>query len=1377
MEFLSTVSLLELRASVLGGMSGEEDAYLAALRALRYAMVRDLHAEKGEAGKGENTSAHLRLRFQGGHALEVSALVPAWSAPIKIFCGCNPGILNPPCTHAHLLILVLWITLQNAYGFEHLLPSVTDKLREFEKELRFIFPSQSSVTPEDIAARARKLNARFTHLFLHLGNPEPLPPTPGLPESQLEFPETLAPMRVPHRHEFAVLPFVALGAGEQIPEFFAIPPQRRISNLQWGDGKADHLLRMGIQFGFSNGAVVGLGDILFHPLAALVPAELLPLARNLRMEVKQNPHLNPFGELYCDRWGGRDEARQIFISVLLNAGPRIAAGEFEFYLTSGEAPTVSRKGLKLQGFELAESPSFKWSLLPPREPIFGVAELVFTADQNRAPGPCFYQFEINSTTQTLRLHSYGDAIRVMSYALPRMDGSRGFTGRYLLQGHESIQGTLREIDQEFARRSVPPVERPFSEVVSEEAIIPQLWIDDAGAMRFELKVQTKKQGVVSVWNLPHAAGLLVRLLNEGVGAVSHLKNTDIAQDRRGEKRDRDLKILRHSGLASTLFMNCAEYDEKAMTQEQLVSHVSKLWLHLLAQQDENPSALRDKELRQICSKRVMELVGHLIDLLANQLPKHELLVFTPQGELRLQGVLKKVLQVFLALVNATAEQSQGKSLLKTRGNVFDDFFGEAQGSIEGGDPWDLYCEPSFEAGPEPESGKGEIGVQTYHPTNSSRTLKNVLSALVPLTERGFELYYDGRKIESLNETDLRAEFSVSHHKGEELQTGGQLDWFDLHPKVFFKGKEIDPAKLTELASDGVIEFQGQYYLLKKSGLPSLKRLERFWAQLQGGGLGEGVDGARKKSAQTYYRLPRSQTLEILALRASGVVVEGGKEWQEICEFYDSLNTTNTTGGARAFDSLPPSLHVELKPFQKQGVQWLLDLYRLRLGGILADDMGLGKTVQTLVFLEKLRSEGKLGRVLIVVPTSLTYNWVSESKRFTPELPIQIFQAKDKAKILDAQGGVIVATYGLLTEHQEFLTQFGWNILVFDEAQNLKNISAKRTTAARSLKVRFRLCLTGTPLENHLGEFFSLMDLAVPGSLGELAEFQRLYVNPDVIAREDVQYLRLKSKPLLLRRTKNQILLELPAKTESEIKLPFEKKQERIYRDIALSWNEKVKGSISQFGEAKSHLMMLTALLRLRQACSDPSGIPHVKYTETPPKAELLLESLQEITEGGESALVFTQFLATLHRLELMMAAAGIKVFTIHGGTTRVQRERILAEFQASSGGAVLLMTLKTGGVGLNLVKASYVFHLEPWWNPAVENQATDRAHRMGQVRPVQVFRYLILDSVEEKIKVLKARKSAQFDAMFESVETEVALGDQSKSGSGLSQRDFEYLLS
>jgi len=751
-------------------------------------------------------------------------------------------------------------------------------------------------------------------------------------------------------------------------------------------------------------------------------------------------------------------------------------------------------------------------------------------------------------------------------------------------------------------------------------------------------------------------------------------------------------------------------------------------------------------------------------------------LFTRQGEIHILDSFRFIFEFFHSLLIQAAIESQGKCFLKSRTSVFANFLaqpGERQAQERGKKippelkPVQIQWPDSPPACPQVYALSG-----TWLPPN------RVLRCLLPLrANTGISIVQDGLSFVEMNPSDFRPEFTMEDRqvglKGLPERPGDsefvtQLDWFELHPKFFFKGEEIPLERLDRLANEGVIEFQGKLYLVPEKNLPSIKKLEFFWSKIRSGT--KALSNSSKE--QNFYLLQKSQTLEMLALRSSGVSVKGGKRWQAICQFYDSLDQRD-----HAFNP-PATVRAVLKPYQKDGVRWMLDLLHLGLGGILADDMGLGKTLQALTFLETLRLEQKMGHVLIVVPTSLTFNWIQENEKFTPLIPMEIFQTENKGKLkklLSANRQVaIISTYGLFLEHQEVFEEIPWKVIIFDEAQNLKNISAKRSTAARKIKAEIKFCLTGTPLENHLGEFFSLIDLVVPGCVGQHQEFNQKFVSPDTLDREQVNYLKLKIKPLIMRRTKSAILSELPPKIETTIKLPFEKKQEKIYRDIAISCNEKVKSAILTVGEARSQLVMLTALLRLRQACSDPAAIPNVSYPKEPPKMTTLLESLGEVTQSGESALVFTQFLASFERIRRMLEARGFQHYSIHGGTSRAERETILRKFQASPTGAVLLMTLKTGGVGLNLTKASYVFHLEPWWNPAVENQATDRAHRMGQEKPVQVYRYLMAQSVEEKIEVLKERKAAKFNALFSDTEE---LGPVEKGSGQLSQADFEYLLS
>ncbi|MGZ3745134.1 MAG: DEAD/DEAH box helicase, partial [Pseudobdellovibrionaceae bacterium] len=670
----------------------------------------------------------------------------------------------------------------------------------------------------------------------------------------------------------------------------------------------------------------------------------------------------------------------------------------------------------------------------------------------------------------------------------------------------------------------------------------------------------------------------------------------------------------------------------------------------------------------------------------------------------------------------------------------------------------------------PESLKDSATAPFHFPSGEDKKslLSRTLESLQALVPHNFKIYFKGQSIQELKEDEFHVDFML-----QSMGEGGAelFNWFELNPKFFLHGEEVDPAQLLSLGSGGVLEYQGKLFLIPSKQVPSLRRLEHFWLKLQKGKM----ETQKKKREEAVYQLPRSQTLELLALRASGVEIRGDEEWQKLCDFYDKLGTLN-----HGRTHLAPAKSI-LKPYQVTGVQWLQDLYSLRLGALLADEMGLGKTLQTLSFLEGLYEKKEMGQVLIVMPSSLIFNWQSEIEKFTPELPVSVFSNREKdaiGKRLEAKEEMLVLiTYGLLLEHGEFINQYRWKVLIFDEAQNLKNLTAKRTSVARSITAQFRICLTGTPMENHYGEFYSLVDLLVPGSLGKVESFRQQFVNTEMVSQEEMEDLKLKVKPLLLRRTKKEILSQLPEKQESMVSIAFEDQQKEIYRDIALSYNQKVQETIQEnAGRAEAasvQLQMLTALLRLRQACSDPAGLPQVRYEKVPPKLSTLLDSVRAIIESGESVLVFTQFLQTLEHTEKLLKLAEIPVFTLHGGVPTPQRQKILSEFDKRVGGAVLAMTLKTGGVGLNLTKASYVFHLEPWWNPSVEEQATARAHRMGQSKPVQIFRYIMHESLEEKIESLKVRKDRKFQALFSNTEKETELGD---GWSALSKQDFDLLL-
>jgi len=631
------------------------------------------------------------------------------------------------------------------------------------------------------------------------------------------------------------------------------------------------------------------------------------------------------------------------------------------------------------------------------------------------------------------------------------------------------------------------------------------------------------------------------------------------------------------------------------------------------------------------------------------------------------------------------------------------------------------------------------------------------------------LTYEGLEVNTIAKGRFEGRFELSSGVSQEGSRARGRDWFTLSPQFFLAGQKLNESQINDLGSHGVIKVADTFYLLDDRDLPSVQALEVFWNNL----AKKNENKTAKAGAELYF-VGTNETLELLRLRSAGVEIRGNEKWNKLCEFYDQL------GKNRDASIITDKFMGELKEYQTQCVHWLFDLYRLGLGGILADDMGLGKTVQTLAFLDVLRThEDGLGECAIIVPATLTHNWMSEIRRFVPHMKADYFTHQSMSESLlkkeeSYSERILIVTYGQLIEHRKYFEDKKWHVVVLDEAQNVKNPRSKRATVSRLMDARFKLCLTGTPLENHVGEFYSLMEIAVPGALGDYKVFRSEYLKDNEESYRKVGQLKDKIKPLVLRRSKKEILKDLPPKTESVVVVPFDERQKNIYRDIALSWNKKVSESLRSQGEAKSQLLMLTALLRLRQVCSDPAALPGVEYPSVPPKVALLADSMQDIVAEGDSAIVFTQFLPTLQRIEKVLKARQISVYSISGSTSSIERRNRIEAFQKHDGGAVFLSTLKTGGVGLNLTKATYVFHLEPWWNPAVENQATDRAHRIGQDKKVMVYRYIMDESVETKIQDLKKLKSETFNALFS---TDSEDPEEIASRSFLTQEAFEYLVS
>jgi superfamily II DNA or RNA helicase len=450
-------------------------------------------------------------------------------------------------------------------------------------------------------------------------------------------------------------------------------------------------------------------------------------------------------------------------------------------------------------------------------------------------------------------------------------------------------------------------------------------------------------------------------------------------------------------------------------------------------------------------------------------------------------------------------------------------------------------------------------------------------------------------------------------------------------------------------------------------------------------------------------------------------------------------------------SLPDGVQASLRHYQEQGVDWLTFLRDAELGAVLADDMGLGKTLQTICVLR--------GRTLVVCPKSVVYNWVDEISRFRPGYRTAIYEGPKRQ--LDHVADVTLMTYAVLRLDSDLLAKQLWDVVVLDEGQAIKNLGSQTARAAFELRGKFRVLLSGTPVENRLEELWSAMHFANPGLLGGVSDFQERYVNP--IANGDpaaAARLRSKIRPFVLRRTKREVLPELPLRTDTVLHVELDETERSVYDAVRVATKKSVAEKLEHGGGV---LAALEALLRLRQAACHTGLVPG-QSAQTSSKVERLVEALEDAVAEGHKALVFSQWTSLLDRVEPQLHTAQIPFIRLDGATR--DRAAVVREFQDANGPPVLLVSLKAGGTGLNLTAADHVFLLDPWWNPAVEEQAADRAHRFGQERPVMVYRMVTRDTVEERILGLQERKRRI---------AEVALGDAGQAG-GITRAELLALL-
>ncbi|MBA1202070.1 DEAD/DEAH box helicase [Pseudomonas capeferrum] len=443
---------------------------------------------------------------------------------------------------------------------------------------------------------------------------------------------------------------------------------------------------------------------------------------------------------------------------------------------------------------------------------------------------------------------------------------------------------------------------------------------------------------------------------------------------------------------------------------------------------------------------------------------------------------------------------------------------------------------------------------------------------------------------------------------------------------------------------------------------------------------------------------------------------------------------------------PPGLGATLRPYQQQGLNWLQAMRELGVGGILGDDMGLGKTLQTLAHLLYEKEAGRSQHPsLAVMPTSLVPNWLDEAQRFAPQLRVLALHGSGRSKHFASlrDYDLVLTTYALVSRDLEHLQAQTWHVMILDEAQNIKNAGSKAAGAVRQLRASQRLCLTGTPMENNLGELWSIFHFLMPGWLGDSKRFTQDYRTP--IERhgdsERLAHLVSRIRPFLLRRTKEQVAHELPAKTEMIHWVDLSDAQRDTYETVRIAMDQKVRDEIARNGAARSQVVILDALLKLRQVCCDLRLVKgsDVKTAQSDKgKLGSLLEMLEELLSEGRRVLLFSQFTSMLSLIESELEKRGIR-YSVLTGDTRDRRAPV-QQFQ-NGDSEVFLISLKAGGTGLNLTAADTVIHYDPWWNPASESQATDRAYRIGQDKPVFVFKLITRGTVEEKIQQLQQKKA------------------------------------
>ncbi|HNR74794.1 MAG TPA: DEAD/DEAH box helicase, partial [Cyclobacteriaceae bacterium] len=582
----------------------------------------------------------------------------------------------------------------------------------------------------------------------------------------------------------------------------------------------------------------------------------------------------------------------------------------------------------------------------------------------------------------------------------------------------------------------------------------------------------------------------------------------------------------------------------------------------------------------------------------------------------------------------------------------------------------------------------------------------------------------------------------------ELEVKENIDWFDIHAKIRFGEYEISFKELRKLIIKKKVEFKlpnGEIAIIPEAWL--VKYSDLF-------ALSE-THGTNEKPVLKKHHISLLKELE-----------EGNLARVHMSE---RLRNLQSFSGIKDY-TLPAKFVGTLRPYQKAGYNWLRFLNEFHLGGCLADDMGLGKTVQTLALLQAEKEKGNAGTSLLIMPTSLVYNWEMEASKFTPDLKILTYTGTLRNKDISrfSKYDVVLTSYGITRLDIDQLKQFYFNYIILDESQVIKNPTSNIAKAVMELKSRFKLTLTGTPLENTTLDLWSQMTFINPGLLGGQTFFKNEYQLPIEKKRDEAKTKKLNSiiKPFILRRLKSQVATDLPEKVENVHYTNMTAEQEQKYEEAKSFYRHKILDQIDKEGINNTRMMILEGLTKLRQISNHPKMVD-VRYEGDSGKLEDVSYMLENALLEGHKVLVFSQFVKHLDIVKALLKEREIPFAYLDGSSTPTDRKAQVDKFNKDPNLKIFLISIKAGGLGLNLTEADYVFILDPWWNPAVEAQATDRAHRIGQKKKVFSYKFITRNTVEEKILTLQKHKLKLSENLIQSEESVIK---------SLSREDIEMLL-